>query len=203
MPEHWTTLTTRFTDEKQCLATFLAWQAAEVLSAAKPANLINIFDKPLPCGRNMYQLWQKHGKAILQTSSLRALDLQFHRGRLLVLVYHSQLVIEALQNPDARSALEMLGYPTDCLEASLRFLKERLGKMSFPHEVGFFLGYPAKDVLGFMGMNGLPLVKSGPWRMYGEVAESLTVLDVYRAARTALRKSLFIEKDPLSLVEGR
>ena len=113
MATHWTTLTARFTDEKQCLATFLAWQAAEVISAAKPANLINIFDKPLPCGRNMYRLWQKHGEAVLKKSSLRALELEFRRGRLLVLIHNPLPLTKVIRNPDVHSALEKLGYPTN------------------------------------------------------------------------------------------
>ena len=64
---HWTKLTHRFPDEKQCLASFIAWQAAEVIAGAKPANLINILDRELACGRNMSSLWEKHKTSVLKS----------------------------------------------------------------------------------------------------------------------------------------
>ncbi len=42
----------------------------------------------------------------------------------------------------------------------------------FPHEIGFFLGYPVKDVLSFMGRINLPFVKTMGWQMYGNTKES-------------------------------
>lgn len=42
----------------------------------------------------------------------------------------------------------------------------------FPHEIGFFLGYPVKDVLGFMGLVDLPFAKTMGWCMYGNTKTS-------------------------------
>ncbi|PDW02399.1 DUF3793 family protein [Candidatus Viridilinea mediisalina] len=46
-------------------------------------------------------------------------------------------------------------------------------KSAIPHEIGLALGYPVKDVLGFMGW--LPLDCSGccGWRIYGDPEQSL------------------------------
>jgi len=71
---HWTSLTERFPDEDQCLACFLAWQAAEVISNAKPANLINIRDRELACGRNIHALWNKHTKVIFRRAKCGSLN---------------------------------------------------------------------------------------------------------------------------------
>lgn len=53
---HWTKLTCLFPEEKQCLASFIVWQAAEVIAGAKPANLINILDRELTCGGNISKI---------------------------------------------------------------------------------------------------------------------------------------------------
>jgi len=42
-----------------------------------------------------------------------------------------------------------------------------------PHEIGFGLGYPAKDVLGFMGLADLSPTAECGWRVYGDPAQSL------------------------------
>ncbi|MCG8353802.1 MAG: DUF3793 family protein [Chloroflexales bacterium] len=51
-----------------------------------------------------------------------------------------------------------------------------------PHEIGLSLGYPIKDVLGFMGV--LPLHCTGccGWRIYGDPAASLAMSRAFTAA---------------------
>ena len=73
----------------------------------------------------------------------------------------------------------------------------------FPHEIGFFLGYPTKDVLGFMGMNNLPLVGSGPWKMYGKLEESLSTLKDHLAARESVLEVLTSDLNPLLLIQKK
>ncbi|MDT8440273.1 MAG: hypothetical protein RQ723_01270 [Desulfuromonadales bacterium] len=72
---HWAKLTHRFPDEKQCLASFIAWQGAEVIAGVKPTNLINILDRELACGRNMSRLWEKHKTSVLKNRNVSALVL--------------------------------------------------------------------------------------------------------------------------------
>ena len=76
-----------------------------------------------------------------------------YRPRLL-----SDALKEALNAPEARETLNELGYPLeagigamDVVAPCLKFLRRRFWESAdFPHEVGFFLGYPPADVLGFM-----------------------------------------------------
>ncbi len=46
---------------------------------------------------------------------------------------------------------------------------------AIPHEIGFALGYPVKDVLGYMGL--LPLECTGVcgWKIYGDPSPSLQI----------------------------
>lgn len=77
-----------------------------------------------------------------------------------------------------------LGYPADVqpdtfLGEVARRWRER---SAIPHEIGLALGYPIKDVLGFMGL--LPLDCSGccGWRIYGDPADSLALSRNYAEA---------------------
>lgn len=50
----------------------------------------------------------------------------------------------------------------------MEFLSEKITNGNIPDEIGIFLGYPLKDVLGFMGYPSLKLTKINGWRVYGD-----------------------------------
>jgi len=62
-----------------------------------------------------------------------------------------------LNNGIAKDIIETLGYDSEntdyCVACLARRMKENVARDSFPHEVGFFLGYPPEDVVGFMKHN--------------------------------------------------
>jgi hypothetical protein len=60
-----------------------------------------------------------------------------------------------------------------------------------PHEIGLALGYPVKDVLGFMGVVSLPCTGRCGWRIHGCPNPSLLKSRMYRQAREAA--SAFLE----------
>ena len=64
------------------------------------------------------------------------------------------------------------------LDECLRHLQTRLTderkseNMSFPHEIGIFLGYPLADVSGFIENEGRNCKLIGPWKVYGDVTSA-------------------------------
>lgn len=65
--------------------------------------------------------------------------------------------------------LKFIGYPKEfCFDTYLDILVDRLHDRDFPHEIGIFLGYPLKDVVGFMGYGSHSFVKTNLWRIYGD-----------------------------------
>ncbi|MBW2477471.1 MAG: DUF3793 family protein [Deltaproteobacteria bacterium] len=203
MNNHWTKLTHRYPDEKECLASFIAWQAAEVVAGVKPANLINILDRELACGRNMFTLWGKHKVSVLMEGNLRGLDLKWKGDRLLVFIYSPTALEKILKRTPVKKALCQLGYDYDNVDEALWHLQKRMQGIDFPHEIGFFLGYPVKDVYGFMGLCDLPVVGNGTWKMYGKLESSLAVLNQHIAAREIVIDALCTGKNPLSLIKKR
>jgi hypothetical protein len=199
---HWTSLAERFPDEEQCLASFIAWQAAEVISLAKPANLVNVFDRELACGRNIHTLWQVHKQTVFSAVDIESFELQKKGERLLVLIYQPEALGRVLQKNIVQKTLRTLGYPRS-LYGTLTHLKSRMQGDEFPHEVGFFLGYPIKDVLCFMGLSSLPLVAQGPWKMYGKLETSLATLKAHHIARNSIIECLLSGINPLQLLKHK
>lgn len=200
MNNHWTKLTHRFPDEKQCLASFIAWQAAEVIAGVKSANLINIPDRELACGRNMVHLWEKHKASALSNGKVLGLVLKHKGERKLTLIYNPTELEITLNRTPVKKALSQLGYNYDNVGEAIEYLKKRMQGGDFPHEVGFFLGYPIKDVYGYMGLCELPAVGKSPWKMYGKLETSLAVLNKHVAAREIVIDALCTGDNPLALI---
>lgn len=196
---HWSTLTGRYLDERQCLASFVAWQAAEVIAEVKPANLINIIDRKLACGRNIFTLWDKYHSMVFEQTDVRALVLKQQAHRRLVLIYHPAMLEQTLKHRVVKQTLRKLRYDYEDVETALAHLQVRLNEEDFPHEIGFFLGYPIKDVLAFMGILQLPLTASGPWKMYGKIEDSLARVKTYLRAREQVLDRLDKDFNPMHL----
>ncbi|HML95739.1 MAG TPA: DUF3793 family protein [Thermodesulfobacteriota bacterium] len=102
-----------------------------------------------------------------------------------VIFYKRKKVSEALTTVPPCILEDKLGYsagmsPGEFLAEIGRRWKES-GRI--PHEIGIALGYPAEDVLGYMGL--LPLECRGTcgWRIYGNPALSLERCRMFTQAR--------------------
>lgn len=193
----WNVIAARFPGERDCLASYLALESAEVVAGVKPGNLINVVNRRRSCGRNPYQLWRTHGD-LLAATELRAVELLDRGSSLLLYIYRDDLLREVLGR---RPVLTMLGKCGYCDPASpalaLPQLKARVGDGSFPHEIGIFLGYPLKDVLAFMGQIALPFACQGPWRIYGNPRQSLELARRHRECRCNAALRLSAGGDPV------
>ena len=99
----------------------------------------------------------------------------------LVLLYSPQLLKAALAEPRSAGYLQKLGYPvSDGLRALLRNLQGRMADGPFPHEVGFFLGYPYEDVTGFIENSGTCCKISGKWKVYGDTDHAQSLFKEFR-----------------------
>jgi len=191
----------RFHDPLDCLTAHLMLECAEVLAGVKPANLISIGNRTQPCGRNLYQLWQSHHEELAtRLADLSIMVLQTKERALLLLCYNKDHLERHLAHAGIRALLHKAGYDADSANiALLGELRRRIGSSdSFPHEIGLFIGYPAKDVAAFMGLIRLPFACQCLWKIYGNPVQSLDLAEKYRCCRqkmgtilaTGSRKSL-------------
>lgn len=127
----------------------------------------------------------------------------------LVYAYRPQALAAYLADPRAKTALAKEGYDTGNLPLCLAHLASRITLASnnaaecacgqtrcaldyqahcdndcaceFPHEIGYFLGYPYDDVHEFIAQHGENYKVFGAWKVYTNVEQALTTFDSYRA----------------------
>lgn len=99
----------------------------------------------------------------------------------IVLVFRPELLKSYLAERRVRAALATLGYPADtCLRTTLDHLARRFAVQKLPHEIGFFLGYPYEDVVGFVRHRGRDFICSGCWKVYGNPRRAMKLFSRYR-----------------------
>lgn len=136
-----------------------------VILGAKPAEIISYpkFD----CGR--CEKLQAIDTNFEKTIKVRYRKITQDNGQIKIIFYDPLHLYETLHDRRNRRFLTSLGYPEKgTLEDYLEILASKLRKGECPDEIGVFLGYPLKDVLGFMGHPSLKFTKVQYWRVYGD-----------------------------------
>jgi len=199
----WQDFSERYTEDRECLASFLVLELAEVLQGAKPANLVCLANKRRSCGRNLYLLWKEHGPALLEESGLKVRVLADRGSSLLLLLYCQDALGSLLAQKSVHVILGKAGYrePAD-FDKVLSELEQRVGGEGFPHEIGVFLGYPLKDVVGFMGWARISFTCQGPWKIFGDPAKSLKLAENHRECRCNMSLQLASGCSPLDCLRG-
>lgn len=144
----------------------------------------------------------------------------------LVYAYRPNSLATYLADPRAKTALAKEGYDTDNLPLCLAHLASRIALASnnaaecacdqtrcaldhqancgngctceFPHEIGYFLGYPYDDVYEFIAQRGENYKIFGAWKVYTDVEQALATFDAYRACAQHLT---FIYQQGCSLAQ--
>ena len=89
---------------------------------------------------------------------------------ILLLFYRKCALEHILSQKEVQDVLVRFGFCIgDSLENHLDYLAMRMElSKSFPHEVGIFLGYPVKDVEGFIEHKGKKFSFAGYWKVYAD-----------------------------------
>lgn len=187
----WMDFAAGFSDDCECLAAFIAFEAAGVLDGIKPSTLLNFVDRRRRYGRNFYELWRKHGLSLMRESSLEVKVMAERHGSLLLLIYDRGALGRLLSNRSALAMLRTAGYREPFqVDDLLSAFASRFESGGVPHEIGILLGYPLKDVAGFMGIGRQRFTCQGPWRIYGNPRESLMLAESYLQCRCRMARRL-------------
>lgn len=105
-----------------------------------------------------------------------------------VLFINKKSIERVLSSKKCINFLKFVGYPSEYkLNDYIDELVFRLQCEEFPHEIGVFLGYPLKDVLGFMGYGNKELVEIKNWRIYGDKDVSYKVYNSFMRDKAIMK----------------
>ena len=184
----------------------LVCQAGIVLAGRKPAAVFGFRMPPneAACPTSMRRILVR---ALIGTYAwhlrrfgVRVSLLGWREGRAMLLVWRPCRIRRLLSGTDVRPFLAKNRLPSRS-GALMGEIRRRLrayygNRASFPHEIGFVLGYPIEDVDGFMSDGGQGARACGRWKVYGNVDEALRRFK--ELEREELRiKRLYSEGTPL------
>ena len=112
--------------------------------------------------------------------------------RVYLLIYRKDMMLQYLRQPAVKEFLIREGYPKnvgkeESLYQTLCILRKHIMQGSdFPHEIGFFFGYPAEDVFAFIREKGLNYKLVGDWKVYGDGKAALRTFRSYARCRKRL-----------------
>lgn len=153
----------------------LALHASPTLFKIKVASLFNYVIKP---NDDINAIICEYTKA-LASKNLKLKIFCRCKKRILVYIYdHQQLENLIFGNQDF--LLEHGYQKSNSLEKYLNTLIIKINnKGNFPHEIGFFLGYPLADVKGFIDNHGENYIHYGYWKVYHNKEEALKTFEIY------------------------
>jgi len=121
----------------------------------------------------------------------------------LLLLYRPDLLQKRLRGRTMREFLARNGYPLPLnLNNTLRHLQDSFRTVEMPDEVGMFLGYPAKDVNGFMERTSKPWHGRCLWRIYGPPERSLRLYRHYCSEGRLVTRKLLAGCSPQLLLQA-
>lgn len=140
----------------------------------------NLFSCDFESVAQMREILRSYNRR-LTPKGVRLLPVRFRNGRALIYVYRPTRLAQDLCDRTARDILHARGYRCDQPSACVARLARRLhDSEEFPHEIGLFLGYPPKDVHGFIELGADACKCSGVWRVYDDEERAKRLFDQYR-----------------------
>lgn len=157
----------------------LVRQCAPTLAGMKPGSIFCFNHSPLEVSRQKVCQWNKQ----LAPFGLTVQILLERPGSssVIVFVYRHDRLEQMLSDDAYQRFLAEAGYERTNLDDLLEQLAQRLRTQpEFPHEIGVFLGYPLRDVIGFIENHGRNFTCCGFWKSYGDPAEMQVCFACYR-----------------------
>ena len=184
---------------------------AQLLFHASPALLgekqANLFAFPL----SRFKDCQKEIRAYRKSLAPLGISVEYlycSHNRVYLYIYRKELLLAFLNRPAVKAFLVRCGYPADIgteasLQSCLCYLRKRVVEGGdFPHEIGFFLGYPEEDVFSFIREKGQNYKFVGCWKVYGDENAARTTFRRYRDCRDKLIQQAEAGVPILKLLEG-
>ncbi len=166
-------------DISRTVEAVLVRQCAPTLAGMKPGSIFCFNHSPLEVSRQKVCQWNKQLAPFGLT--VQILLERPSSSSVIVFVYRHNRLEQMLSDDAYQSFLAQAGYERTNLDDLLEQLAQRLRTQpEFPHEIGVFLGYPLRDVIGFIENHGRNFTCCGFWKSYGDPAEMQVCFACYR-----------------------
>lgn len=180
----------------QCLDRYIIEYCAPTLAGMKTGGMFRIkFSSESKMNAEIQNM-----KNILKPKKVSLTVLKSTGTNALIYVFREDKLKNDLKNPDLDNLLDELGYSKGGINTVLRQLKERMTENGdFPHEIGAFLGYPPKDVIGFVKNKGSNCLCSGWWKVYHNAENAKKMFLKFDKCRELYKKLYLSGKTALQL----
>lgn len=154
---------------------------APAFCGIKPANLFSINTESY--GKEFKKLAGLSD--FFSAAGIFIVPIQKTEKRILLFVYNKKLLQQKCEKKEAILYLKEKNYPVEKGFDSilLELISRLLVDGNFPHEVGFFLGYPLEDVVQFELNNGSGFKFCGDWKVYNNIESALVLMNEYENCR--------------------
>jgi len=163
-----------------CLKEKFAFNCGPTLRGIKPSNLFSISSlEAVDCADELQKIYR-----MIKERGLDVVELCRCEKRKLIFVYNAKQ-ISSLFNSDIKKYLHSIDYPRSLhIENYIDHLLWKLeNSREFPHEIGFFLGFPQDDVFGYIGNKGRDCQCMGYWKVYGDAKKSQCLFEEHEKCR--------------------
>lgn len=162
------------------LSTQIVLQCAPVLTGIKISNLL-IVDK----------CFVKQVHDLFENSNVLVWLFDQTDMKATFLLWKERELNDYLLSSKVQKLLDEFGYRGYSIhdimkECAIRYTAYKRGNGYFPHEMGLLLGYPVKDVEGFVKNEGKNFLFTGYWKVYDDVLEAMHRFEQYEIAKEQL-----------------
>ncbi len=157
---------------------YIVEHCSPTLAGIKTGNLFSVkTGKKRNISREIREL-----NKVLTKKGLRAIPVRKTETYTLIYLYRPDYLARDLMDPECLKILKKRGYPCGKPQSCLIQLCKRFleADVSFPHEIGLFLGYPPVDVQGFIDDKNACVNEVGYWKVYGDVQKAKQTFHRYK-----------------------
>ncbi len=169
---------------------------ALTLSSLKTASLFTIKFESEQALKADIVFWNKK----FFHSGVKLTLLKIEKNSALVYVYRQDMLAYDIVDTTANNLLSQFGYENLDVDSAIKKLSQRLLEHNeFPHEIGLFLGYPPKDVEGFICNKGRNCNLCKYWKVYANADEALITFAKFDKCKAVYKKLWHEGQDILRL----
>lgn len=126
--------------------------------------------------------------SMLQKSKIHYMELVEGSTKMTMFLYNEEDMLAYMSDERVLAAMTRMGYQNVDFHEMLYKFKDRYkaymaGEGDFPHEMGFFLGYPYEDVVGYIMNNGKNSLLTGYWKVYDNVSKKAKLFQGFETAK--------------------